>query len=119
MAVEVDKALFGELPRRAQFAGAEGGRRPPEAGEIGLDRVKALRERHRSGEACSLDRVARIGRNAAGILEGVGQKAVIAGGEGLNLGHGVAPIQKGCVAAASQRAVSRSRTGVSVSRTRA
>ena len=62
------------------------------AGEVGLDRVKALRQGKRPGEACSLDRVARIGRNAAGILEGVGQKAVIAGGEGLNLGHGVAPI---------------------------
>ena len=42
MPVEGDKAGVGELRRRAQFAGAERGRRPPQPSEMRLDRIETL-----------------------------------------------------------------------------
>ena len=52
-----------------------------------LDRVEAVGQRRRAREAGALDTEAGLGRDPAGILEGVGDEAVSAGGEGLNGGH--------------------------------
>src|SRR5690242_15235852 len=87
MAVEGDEPGLAELPGRAQFASAEGGRRSSEPRKMRLDRGEAVGERQRPHEAGALDAVAGLGDDTSRILELVGVEAVSAGGEGLQGRH--------------------------------
>src|SRR5579862_9745203 len=86
-AVERDEPGLAELRRRAQFAGAERGRRPAEPGEVRFHRVEALGQRQQPGEARPLDAEPGLGHHPARILELVGHEAVSPGGEGLGRRH--------------------------------
>jgi hypothetical protein len=67
------------LRRGAQVAGAEGGQRASDAGEVRFDRIKTVGQRQGSRDACALDAEAALGGNTATILELVGDEAVSTG----------------------------------------
>ena len=92
MPIERDEPGIGELRRGAQLAGAERGRRPSNAGELGFDRIETFGRRQGSGETRVLDAEAGLGGNPARILELVDDEAVSAGWERLNGRRGAASV---------------------------
>jgi hypothetical protein len=77
MAVEIDKALVGELRRRAQLTCTERARRAAEPRHMRLGRGEPLGKGQELCKTYPLDTVPLQRLDTARILEGMGDKAIV------------------------------------------